>query len=349
MQPELNAVILAAGFGKRMKSALPKPLHPILGLPMLEYSLRAVAAVTPRSPVVVIGHGADQIRRAFESRARFALQSEQLGTAHALRMAGPLLAGEGGMVLLITGDMPLLTAGTLQALVQAQAGNPGPLSLLTVILENSHGFGRVIRAADGSVLEIVEEAQATPEILQIQELNASVYCFEAGWLWSALERVPLSPKGEYYLTDLVGIAVREGRKVQALVADDPDEALGINTREHLAEAEAVMRRRINTAWMLAGVTLVDPPSVTIEADVRIGADTIIYPGSYLSGPTVIGANCQIGPNATIKNSHLGDGCIVQSAWIEDTKLGTNEQVDAYQHLCQGKAIPVRSGESLKDK
>ena len=345
----LSAVLLAAGYGKRMKSSLPKVLHPILGLPMIEHCLRAVAAVTDELPVVVVGHGADQVQALVGSRARYALQKEQLGTAHALQMAAPLLADRGGLVLVATGDMPLLTSQTFSRLVENQRHHSGPISMLTVVLDDPHGFGRVVRAPDGSVVEIIEEAQASDEILKIKELNASVYCFDAAWLWDALSQVELSPKSEYYLTDLVGIAVRAGRSVQALAAEDPAEALGVNTRVHLAEAEAVLRSRINTHWMLAGVSLVDPASTWIEPDVTIGAETLIYPGSMLRGSTQIGPGCTIGPQAMIQNSRLGANCVVKAAWLEDCDLEENALVQPYLHLRGEKISSHAVGEGLKVK
>jgi bifunctional UDP-N-acetylglucosamine pyrophosphorylase/glucosamine-1-phosphate N-acetyltransferase len=338
MEPILSAVILAAGYGKRMKSNLPKVLHPLAGAPLILHSLRAVAAVTDELPVLVIGHGAELVRESLATldtigeHALYALQEEQMGTAHALSTAEPLLLGKDGLVLVITGDMPLLTSATFQRLVDAQRTNSGPLTMLTVILDDPHGFGRVVRGPDNSVREIVEEAQASPEILAIHELNASVYCFRADWLWPALARVPLSPKGEYYLTDLVGIAVGDGLRVEALTAADPREALGINTREHLAEAETVMRARINAGWMAAGVSIVDPASTYIDFQVEIGEDTLLYPGCCLQGQTRVGPGCRVGPNAVIRESRIGANCTIQSAWLENVDLPEGTQVDAYQRL-----------------
>lgn len=339
MDAALNAVILAAGFGKRMHSTLPKVLHPLAGVPMLEHSLRAVAGVTNTPPVVVIGHGAEQVRQAIGDHARFVLQEQQLGTAHALQMAEPLLAGQSGMVLVATGDMPLLTGATFKRLIEAQRDNPGPFSMLSVVLTDPHGFGRVVRSSDGTVSAIVEEAQATPEILAIRELNASVYCFDNSWLWDALRCIKISPKGEYYLTDVVSVAVEQGLPVRALIADDPQEALGINTREHLAEAAAVLRQRINTRWMLEGVSMVDPASTYIDIDVNLGRESLLLPGTYMQGKTLIGDGCQIGPDVKIVNSTLGAGCQVSFSVIEDSQLPDGTRVGPFTHLCNGELVP----------
>ncbi|HTX78331.1 MAG TPA: bifunctional UDP-N-acetylglucosamine diphosphorylase/glucosamine-1-phosphate N-acetyltransferase GlmU, partial [Longilinea sp.] len=211
----------------------------------------------------------------------------------------------------------------------------GSVTLLTVKGEDSHGFGRVIRAADGSVREIVEEVHATPEQLAIQEYNVSAYCFSAQWLWPALKRVKLSPKGEYYLTDLVGLAVSDGLPVQAVILNDAEEAMGINTRVHLAEAEAIMRRRINERWMLAGVTLVDPASVFISADVRIGKDTTIWPNTYLRGKTVIGEGCVLGPNTMIEDTQIGNHCTLLMAVMEGAVLEDDVSMGPFAHLRKG--------------
>lgn len=318
--PSVSVVILAAGYGKRMKSSLPKVLHPLGGIALIEHVLRSAAQISPQPPVLIIGHGAEQVRAAVGERARYALQSEQLGTAHAVSMARPLLEANGGLVVVTAGDMPLITAQTLQQLVQMQRSADSALTMLTVILDDPHGFGRVVRSADGDVQAIVEEAVAPPEVLAIRELNAGVYCFDGNWLWQALQEVNLSPKGEYFLTDLVEIARRHGRRVQALTVSDPHEALGINTRAHLAEAEAVLQQRIAARWMEAGVTLINPHTITIEVDVTIAADTVIYPHCYLAGKTHISANCRIGPGAVLKNCRVGAGSFVPAVWLEDCEL-----------------------------
>ncbi len=330
-QPDasVSVIILAAGYGKRMKSSLPKVLHPLGGVPLIEHCLRSAAQVSGQPPVLVIGHGAEQVRAAVGDRARYALQSQQLGTAHAVRMAQSLLEGRAESVLVTAGDMPLITAQTLQQLIDLKRSSDAALTLLTVILDDPHGFGRVVRNQNGDVRAIVEEAVAPPEILALRELNAGVYCFDGKWLWRALEKVRLSAKGEYFLTDLVEIAHNQGQRIQAVTTQDPHEALGINTRAHLAEAQAVLQQRIAARWMEAGVTLVDPSSTTIEVDVTIGADTIIFPHCYLGGQTRIGANCRVGPGATLWNTQVGDHCHIPAAWLEDCTLADDVRLPPF--------------------
>ena len=240
----LSIIILAAGKGTRMKSDLPKVLQPLLGKPMIHYAVAAAEAATGRPPVLVVGHQADRVRGEVGDGPQYVYQEQQLGTAHAVQQAEPVLRGRAGRVLITSGDMPLFSAETLSGLVREQAGSRGPLSLLTVISENPRGFGRILRSADGRVQAIVEEAVASEAELAIRELNVGAYCADADWLWQALRKIDRSPKGEYYLTDLVAVAVKAGEHVRAVPVEDPVEAMGINTPEHLAEAEQLLRGRI---------------------------------------------------------------------------------------------------------
>jgi bifunctional UDP-N-acetylglucosamine pyrophosphorylase/glucosamine-1-phosphate N-acetyltransferase len=324
-----------------MRSSLPKVLHPLLGRPLIYYSIDTALGVTGSKPVVVIGHGAAEIRQALGETVDFVLQEPQLGTGHAVQQAEPLLRSQSDLVLVTYADMPLLTEDTLAGLVESQKGYHGPFTMLTVISEDPRGFGRVARNPDGTVSAIIEEAQADAEQLQIRELNVGAYCFKASWLWGALERIPLSPKGEYYLTDLVGIAVAQGLPVQAHVLQDPQETIGINTRVHLAEAEAALRQRVNRAWMLAGVTLVDPTSTYIEPTVSLGQDTVIWPNTYLHGQTVVGEGCVLGPNTIIRDTRIGNhtrilSAVVERAIVEDgVDIGPFARLRTGAHLAEG--------------
>jgi len=336
-----TAVILAAGQGTRMKSNLPKVLHPLLGRPMAHYSIDTSREVTGTPPVMAIGHASAAVQEVFGEAARYVIQSPQLGTGHAVQQAESLLSGNTDLVLIITADMPLLTAATLSRLVEAQRSFSGPITMLTAVVDEPRGFGRVVRSADGHVQAVVEEIQASAEQLKIRELNTSVYCVKADWLWQALRRVPLSPKGEYFLTDVVGIAAADGLPVQALTVEEACEVIGINTRVHLAEAEAILRQQVNRSWMEAGVTIVDPQTTYIEADVSIGTDTVIWPNTYLHGKTIIGENCTIGPNTIVRTCQIGSQCqivfsVLDRATVEDeVDIGPFARLRKGAHLARG--------------
>jgi bifunctional UDP-N-acetylglucosamine pyrophosphorylase/glucosamine-1-phosphate N-acetyltransferase len=338
---KITAIILAAGQGTRMKSDLPKVLHPVCGMPMIAHSLAAVKVASSETPVVIIGHGAEAVREFLGKKARCVVQDPQLGTGHAVQQAESTLRGKTDLVLVAYADMPLLRPETLKRLVETQKANKGPLTMLTVSAADPRGFGRVVRNPDGSVQAIVEEAAATEEQLSIHELNVGAYCFSADWLWEALHKIKVSHKGEYYLTDTVALAVQSGQMVQALVSDDLVETIGINTRVHLAEAEAAMRQRINRAHMLAGVTIVDPASTYIESGVKIGRDTVIWPNTYLRGKTLIGEGCVIGPNTIAEDTTVGDYCeilaaVMDGAVVEDNVgIGPFARLRKGAHLCKG--------------
>jgi bifunctional UDP-N-acetylglucosamine pyrophosphorylase/glucosamine-1-phosphate N-acetyltransferase len=239
-------------------------------------------------------------------------------------------------VLVYYGDMPLLRAESLRRLVENQEQGRTAITMLTLISDDSMGFGRVIRAPDGRVLEIVEEKVATPEQLAVKEINCGIYCFDGEWLWSHIDQIPLNPVAqEYYLTDVVGIAVASGRRVEAVVSDDPDEMIGINNRVHLARAEAVARRRINEQVMLGGATLQDPESTYIEATVQVGRDTVVLANSHLIGATSIGESCTIGPNSVIRDSFVGDRCQITASVIEKTTLASDRHIGPFEHIGPG--------------
>jgi bifunctional UDP-N-acetylglucosamine pyrophosphorylase / glucosamine-1-phosphate N-acetyltransferase len=331
----ISSVILAAGHGTRMKSAVSKVLHPVCGRPLIWHSLTAAARATGSTPIVIIGHAGEAVQKAVGEAAVCVTQERQLGTGHAVLQASAVLKGKSDLVLVTYADMPLLTEETLSSLIQEHRANSSVMTMLTIFEDDPRGFGRIIRNENGSVQAIVEEAQATPEQLMIKELNASVYCFNAGWLWEALERITLSPKGEYYLTDLVEIGRGEGLEVSAIVLEDSREAIGINNRVHLAEAEKILKSRINEHWMLEGVTLIDPSSTYIEPGVSIGRDTVIWPNTYLRGSTRIGENCTIGPNTIIDDTTVGSGCTILSSVLEKALLEDDVEMGPFARLRKG--------------
>ena len=333
---KVTAVLLAAGQGTRMKSSLPKVLHPLCGKPMLWHVLEALKSAATEKPVVVIGHGADEVQKYLSETADCVLQEPQLGTGHAAMQAESVLKGKTDYVIITYADMPLLRGETFQRLVETQRLNAGPFSLLTVTAEDPRGFGRIVRKADGTVVAIVEEYVATPEQQKIKELNVGAYCFKADWLWDSLQRIEKNPKkGEYYLTDIVEIAVQDNLPVQAVLHDDFTETIGINTRVHLSEAEAAMRMRINQGHMLNGVSMMDPASTYIETSVQIGRDTTIMPNTYLHGNTVIGEGNIIGPNTIIRDSKIGNKCKVLASVLEGAVLEDDVDMGPFARLRKG--------------
>ncbi len=330
-----RVVILAAGKGTRMRSRLPKILHPIAGKPMVQYALEAARQASPLPPVLVIGHQAAAIRAALGDQAEYAEQTEQHGTGHAVMQAQALLEGKAEQVIVFNADLPLLTGQTLAALAEAHTKSKAAITLLTLKQKNARGFGRIKRLK-GKPVAIIEEAEATPKQLLIEELNVGAYCFNAKWLWSALPKLkPSAKKGEYYLTDLLAIAVKQNNKIHSLELQDPAEAIGINTREHLAEAEYALRQRINRHWMLAGVTIQDPQTTYIEPGVTLGQDTTILPNTMLMAGTQIGEDCVIGPNTTISHSRVGNSCHIQAAVVEHAIIENDVEIGPFAHLRKG--------------
>lgn len=341
MTDQLAAVVLAAGKSSRFKSKLVKILHPIAGVPMIRYILDAVAGLGAERAVLVLGQQADRVQAALASSPvplEVCIQDQQLGTGHALLQARSLLEGACDTVLSLYGDMPLLSEATLRQLHQRHRETGATITLLTVISPDSMAFGRILRNDQGGVVGIVEEDQATPSQRGIQELNVGLYCFDAAWLWPHLAALPLSPRGEYFLTDTVAQAVAEGRRVEAVSAASVEEVMGVNTRVHLAEVERVVRQRVRQRLMLSGVTLADPDTVYVDATVEVGADTVIYPHTILEGATRIGEDCVIGPGTRIVDSVIGQGCQIVSSFLESAQVGDQVHVGPFSHLRPGAVV-----------
>ena len=332
-----ESVILAAGQGTRMRSSLPKAFHRLAGRELLSWAEAAARAATGRPPVVVVGPEMESARQLLPGDVRFVIQTERRGTGHALLQAAQALQGTSDAVLVTTSDMPLLSPETLKRVMAAQASHDGPLALLSVTAADPRGFGRVVRDEAGRVRAVVEETEAQPDELAIRELNTSVYCFRSDWLWDRLPSLPLSGRGEYLLTDLVAAAASEGGAVAVPAADD-EETLGINTRAHLSEAEAILRRRINRAWMLAGVTIADPATTYIAPDVQLGADTLLLPNTHLEGRSSIGSGCVVGPNSIVRNSAVGDRCRIEASVLEGCELAEDVHVGPFAHLRPGARL-----------
>lgn len=332
MNAGLGVVVLAAGRGTRMKSALPKVLHTVCGRPMVAYVIDAARQLDPDRIAVVVGFGADQVRAALAAPdVTFVDQPEQLGTADAVRRCRDALAGC-AEVLVLNGDSPLITVETLHPLVEARGD--APFAFLTCLVPDHGSFGRVVRDADGRVSAIVEGLTEGPGIA---ERNAGQYLFDADWLWDHLEAVPRSAKGEYYLTDLAQMAVAEGRPPVTCSAP-ADDVMGFDDRIGLAEAERLMRRRILERHMLGGVTIVDPATTYIDASVRLDPDTTILPNCYLFGSTSVATGSVVGPGTTLRNAALGRDCRVQSSVIEDSRLGDRVSAGPFAHVRGGAEI-----------
>ena len=315
-----TALILAAGEGTRMKSSLPKVAHRILGLPMVEYAIRATREAGCDRVVVVTGHNAEAVEALIEQVA-FARQEQRLGTGHAVMCAADALEGATGSLLVIAGDCPLLTAETLAGLIRSREESGAACSLLTARLADPSGYGRIVRAEDGSVAAIVEDKDLAEDQRDIDEVNTSTYCFDIETLFEHLRGLGNdNAQGEYYLTDMIALFRREGLRVVAVEAADPDETLGVNSRVQLAEAASVLQRRINERHMLEGVTMTDPGLAWIGPDVAVGRDTVIEPMTFLLGSTSVGERCELGPNARVTDSQIGDGCTVRDTVLSGSVL-----------------------------
>lgn len=333
------AIVLAAGQGKRMKSKLYKVLHPVCGTPMVGHVLQAVEQVQVERTVVVVGHGAEAVKGYLGDRAEFVLQAEQLGTGHAVMQAKALLDGEQGTTIVICGDTPLVTAETLAHVMEMHEGAKASATILTAELEQPHGYGRIIRAEDGSVLKIVEQKDATAAEQSVREINTGTYCFDNAKLLAALDQITNdNAQQEYYLTDVIGILKAQGDLVQAYCTSDEAESIGVNDRLALSEAERLMRQRINKRHMLNGVTIIDPSTTYIESEVVIGSDTVIYPGCVLCGTTIIGTDCKIGPNSTITNSKIADQVVIMNSVLTEAEVNSESTVGPFAYLRPGSRI-----------
>lgn len=339
--PSLATVILAAGMGTRMNSKYQKILHEVGGLPMILHVYQTAAAVATEPPVLVIGQGGERVREIVGEQARYVVQQEKLGTGHAVQVTADLLAGQSEQVAVLNGDNPLLKAETLAKLAAHQAQTKAAVVILSVMLEEASTFGRIIRDSFGHVLEILEVAQAKERSdpqkwLSIREQNAGMYLFDAHWLWANIhllpQRIARSGQLEYYLTDMIEIAVKQGKLVDALITNDIAEALGAGTRAELVAVEQAFRQRANHKWLNAGVTLIDPASTFIDQTVTIGQDTVIWPNTYLQGHTIIGSDCIIGPNVIIRNAIIGKNCRIEQAVVDGVSVDAGEVVLPFTYL-----------------
>ncbi|MBI4300750.1 MAG: bifunctional UDP-N-acetylglucosamine diphosphorylase/glucosamine-1-phosphate N-acetyltransferase GlmU [Chloroflexi bacterium] len=326
------AVILAGGKGVRMRSRLPKVLHPVAGQPMVAHVVNALEGLELSRRLVVLGPQTQAVREQLGDGLSYALQPEPLGTGHALLCARDALDGKVDSLLVLAGDVPLLRAETIRALVERHVSSRAIITMLTARTQQTDGLGRVVRDGAGRVTAIVEEREATPAQRQIDEINSGIYCFQASWLWPNLAKLSKSPSGEFYLTDLVQMAVESGQGVESVEASSFQEVMGVNNRIQLAQAEAAMRQRVRERLMLSGVTIIDPLSTFIDASVEIGEDTVIYPNTTIQGRTVIGEGCRIGPGSIIIDSQIGDDCRILASVVEGSVLEEHVEMGPFCHI-----------------
>jgi bifunctional UDP-N-acetylglucosamine pyrophosphorylase/glucosamine-1-phosphate N-acetyltransferase len=333
------AVVLAAGLGKRMKSKLHKVLHPVCGKPMVGHVLDAVAEAGCGRTIVVVGHGADKVQAYVGERAECVLQAEQLGTGHAVLQAEKLIGGEDGTTVVVYGDTPLIRPETIRAMLEAHEASGAAATLMTAVVPDPTGLGRIIRGEGGDVERIVEQKDCSPDELKVTEINAGTYCFDNRKLFDALGKVKNeNAQNEYFLTDVIGILHEAGETIAAYRTPDPAEAAGVNDRIALAEAERLMRERVNRRHMANGVTIIDPAATYIGAEVEIGADSVIYPGTVLRGRTVIGEDCVIGPQADITDSAIGRGVTVRHSVLLESEVGDECAIGPYANLRPGSKL-----------
>ncbi|CAN5142196.1 N/A [soil metagenome] len=353
----LSCVVLAAGEGTRMHSCLPKPLHPLCGRPMLLHILDVLAGLAPSRTVVVVGHGAEQVTKVLVEDGPPGLtvveQPVRRGTGDAVMTALTAFADDdldvsdvedsddGGDVVVVPGDAPLLRPATLAELVGAHRRSEAAATLLSTRPPDPHGYGRVVRGRDGDVRRIVEELDATPEEVAIDEVATSVYCFRRSLLTPALRRItPDNRRGEYYLTDVISVLAETGHPVGSVVVDDPVEAMGVNDRAQLAEAEGELQRRINQGWLTRGVTMVDPTSTYVEVQVRLSADVTLLPGTVLAGATEVGEGSEIGPATHLIDCVVGAGATVSTSVGVGAEVGAGARVGPFAHLGPGSVVPA---------
>jgi bifunctional UDP-N-acetylglucosamine pyrophosphorylase/glucosamine-1-phosphate N-acetyltransferase len=335
MDRHLIAIVLAAGKGTRMKSRLPKAAHRLWGKAMARYPADAARDAGAERVVIVVGHEAEAVCAAVGDDVEHVLQAEQHGTGHAVMQADRILS-EADDVLVLNGDLTLVTADDLRQLVARHRATRAAATILTAELEDPASYGRVVRRPDETVERVVERRDASPAQISIRDINVGLYCFRAPELRACLARLrPENDQGEYYLTDVIGLLVSDGRRVEAVRASDPRSALGINDRVELAAAAAILRERVLRDLMLSGVTVVDPATTYVDAGVVVGPDTVIHPMSVLQGQTSIGSECEIGPSARIIDASLGDRVCVHSSLVTSSSVGDGSRIGPYANIRPG--------------
>jgi len=335
---DIAVIILAAGLGKRMKSDMPKALHPVAGKPMLFYPIEVVKGLGIEKVIVIVGHKAGEVIHALNSEPNSKLiyvrQEPQLGTGHAVLSAADSLKSFKGNVLILSGDVPLITRETLLGLLILHAKKKAAISFISTVVEDPAGYGRVLRDGNNSVIRVVEDKDADSEEKAVNEINTGIYCADATFLFSGLKKIKKgNAQGEYYLPDLIAIAVKQKKGVVCLTHINRREVMGINNRIELSEANEEMRERINNELMLSGVTLIDDETAYIHKGIQIDRDTTIYPNVFLEGNTVVGKGCLIEEGCKIINSTIGDGTVIKShSVIESSEIGRKVSIGPFARI-----------------
>ena len=328
---KLKTLILAAGKGTRMKSELPKVLHKVNGIPMVKKIMNILEDLKSEENILILGHKKELVEKALPN-VKYVVQEEQLGTGHAIMMAEEELKNYDGDVMVVCGDTPLLRQETLEKLWNKHKESGAATTVLSSLYENPFGYGRIVKE-DGLVKAIVEQKDATEEQAAIKEVNAGVYCFNSKKLFDALSKITNNNKnGEYYLTDVVGIHVDAGEKVESYILEDNIEILGVNSKVELAQADAVLRERKNKKLMEDGVILIDPKAVYVEESVTVGEDTVLYPGVHLQGSTTIGSGCEILGDTRIIDSKIGNDVIIERSVVEESVVDNKVTMGPYAHI-----------------
>lgn len=346
------AVVLAAGKGTRMKSKLHKVLHPVLGKSMVSHVVSTLESMKMNQIVTVVGYEAESVKNELKDRVAYALQEEQLGTGHAVQMTAPLLQSLDGTTLVTYGDVPLLTQETIENLFRLHEENHASITLLTTHVPNPTGYGRIVRDSEGNILRIVEQKDASPEELMIQEVNTGVCCYDNRLLFDYLKHLKNNnSQGEYYLTDLIEIAIRMGHKVIAYQNADYQETMGVNDRVQLSEVERILQHRINEFHMRNGVTLIQPETILIGSDVELASDVVLYPGTLLMGETKVGSESMIGPYTQLTNAIIGERTRIQHSVVTDSIIGNDTTVGPFAHIREASTIKnaVRIGNFVEVK
>lgn len=326
------AVILAAGKGTRMKSKLPKVLHQAGGKSMVRRVVDCAISAGAEKIITIVGFGGEEVRREISGVSQIVEQKEQLGTGHAVQQCMSLLQDYSGDVVVLSGDTPLLRKTTLSSFVEKHQENGGAATVLTAVLSDPTGYGRIIRRS-GQVVGIVEQKDATGEQTPIKEINTGIYCFKSKKLIDALQSLKNeNAQGEYYLTDTLAYLGSQGEVIGATILDDPEEALGVNSRTQLAQVEKILRQRKNQVLMDSGVTILDPASTFVDEDVEIGMDTVLHPFTWLEGKTKIGMDCVIGPNSRLQDVEVGNESELTFTFAHQCKIGKKVTVGPYVHL-----------------